>query len=103
MRLEHRQLANQSYGESLIPFHIISKDTPHPKLSQNSSLSFQYKHVLVTGATSGIGKGLSERFVKAGIKVTAVGRRRDRLDEFVSIDGTSKASGVAFEAQLKVR
>jgi NAD(P)-dependent dehydrogenase (short-subunit alcohol dehydrogenase family) len=52
----------------------------------------------VIGAAFGIGKGLSERFVKAGIKVTAVGspRRRDRLDEFVSIDGTSKAGGVAF-------
>jgi NAD(P)-dependent dehydrogenase (short-subunit alcohol dehydrogenase family) len=62
-------------------------------------LSFPYKHILVIGATSGIGKGLSERFVKAGIKVTAVGspRRRDRLDEFLSIDGTSKAGGVAFD------
>ena len=51
------------------------------------------------GATSRIGKGLSENFVKAGIKVTAVGspRRRDRLVEFVSIDGTSKAGGVAFD------
>jgi hypothetical protein len=31
------------------------------------------------------------------IKVTAVGRRRDGLDEVVSIDGTSKAGGVAFD------
>lgn len=51
------------------------------------------------GATSRIGKGLSENFAKAGIKVTAVGspRRRDRLDEFLSIVGTSKAGGVAFD------
>ncbi|KAE9368362.1 oxidoreductase [Stipitochalara longipes BDJ] len=60
-------------------------------------MSFPYKHVLMIGATSGIGKGLSERFVQAGIKVTAVGRRQDRLDEFVSKHGTSKASGVAFD------
>ena len=53
----------------------------------------------MTGAAFGIGKDLSERFVKAGIKVTAVGspRRRDRLDEFLSIDGTSKAGRVAFD------
>ncbi len=49
------------------------------------------------GATSGIGKGLSERFVKSGIKVTAVGRRQDRLDDFVSKHGTSNAAGVAFD------
>jgi NADP-dependent 3-hydroxy acid dehydrogenase YdfG len=60
-------------------------------------MSFPYKHVLMIGATSGIGKGLSERFVKAGIKVTAVGRRQDRLDDFVSTYGTSKAGGVAFD------
>ena len=49
------------------------------------------------GATSGIGKGLSERFVEAGIKVTAVGRRQERLDKFVSKYGTGKAAGVAFD------
>jgi NADP-dependent 3-hydroxy acid dehydrogenase YdfG len=59
-------------------------------------MSFPYKNVLMIGATSGIGKALSERFVKAGIKVTAVGRRQDRLDEFVSKHGTSKSGGVAF-------
>ena len=58
-------------------------------------MSFPYKHVLMIGATSGIGKALSERFVKAGIKVTAVGRRQDRLDEFVSKHG--KSGGVAFD------
>ena len=58
---------------------------------------FPYKHVLMVGATSGIGKGLSERFVKAGIKVTAVGRRQDRLDDFVGKHGEAKARGVGFD------
>ncbi len=49
------------------------------------------------GATSGIGRGLSERFIKAGIKITAVGRRKERLDEFVSKHGESKAAGVPFD------
>lgn len=43
---------------------------------------FHYKHVLVVGATSGIGRGMADRLIKAGIKVTAVGRRKERLDEF---------------------
>ena len=60
-------------------------------------MAFPYKHVLMVGATSGIGKGLSERFVKAGVKVTAVGRRQDRLDDFVSKHGEAKARGVAFD------
>ena len=60
-------------------------------------MAFPYKHVLMVGATSGIGKGLSERFVKAGVKVTAVGRRQDRLDDFVSKHGEAKAGGVAFD------
>ena len=60
-------------------------------------MSFPYKHVLMIGGTSGIGKGLAERFVKAGIKVTVVGRRQDRLDEFVSKNVTRKAAGVAFD------
>jgi len=49
------------------------------------------------GGTAGIGRGLAERFVKAGIKVTAVGRRQERLDEFVSKHGTDKTAGIAFD------
>lgn len=37
--------------------------------------------VLVTGATSGFGKAIAERFIKDGSKVIGVGRRRDRLNE----------------------
>ena len=36
--------------------------------------------VLVIGATSGIGRGLAERFHASGNKVIACGRRQDRLD-----------------------
>lgn len=60
-------------------------------------MSFPYKHVLMIGGTSGIGKGMSERLIKAGIKVTAVGRRKDRLDEFVITHGQSKAGGVPLD------
>ena len=60
-------------------------------------MAFPYKHVLLVGATAGIGKGLADRFIKEGVKVTAVGRRQDRLDEFVKAHGESKADSVAFD------
>lgn len=60
-------------------------------------MTFPYKHVLLIGATSGIGKGLGDRLIKGGVKVTAVGRRKDKLEAFVSQHGESKAKGVAFD------
>lgn len=60
-------------------------------------MAFPYKHVLLIGATAGIGKGLANRLIKEGVKVTAVGRRQDRLDEFVKEHGQSKAAGVALD------
>jgi NADP-dependent 3-hydroxy acid dehydrogenase YdfG len=60
-------------------------------------MAFPYKHVLLVGATAGIGKGLADRLIKEGVKVTAVGRRQDRLDEFVKAHGEGKADGVALD------
>ena len=55
-------------------------------------MPFQYKKILVIGATSGIGKALAARFVKEGSKVVVSGRRQERLDEFVREHGSDKAS-----------
>lgn len=60
-------------------------------------MSFPYKHCLAIGATSGIGRALASRLIEAGMKVTVVGRRQERLDEFVNSHGHDKASGVAFD------
>lgn len=60
-------------------------------------MSFPYKHVLLIGATSGIGCAMADRLVEAGIKVTAVGRRKNRLDEFVRKHGEQLASAVQFD------
>ncbi|KAF2705930.1 NAD(P)-binding protein [Pleomassaria siparia CBS 279.74] len=60
-------------------------------------MSFQYKHVLLVGATSGIGASMAAHLVNAGVKVTAVGRRKERLDEFVSKHGEEKASSAVFD------
>lgn len=58
-------------------------------------MSFPYKHVLLIGATSGIGLAMAERLVQE-CKVTVVGRRKDRLDEFVAKHG-DKAKSISFD------
>jgi short-subunit dehydrogenase involved in D-alanine esterification of teichoic acids len=58
---------------------------------------FPYKRVVLVGATSGIGKAMADRLVREGVKVIAVGRRKERLDDFVRTHGTDKASSAVFD------
>ncbi|KAH9211848.1 oxidoreductase [Leptodontidium sp. 2 PMI_412] len=60
-------------------------------------MSFPYKHVLLIGATSGIGAGMADHLARSGVKVTAVGRRKDRLDAFVARHGFDIASAAPFD------
>lgn len=60
-------------------------------------MPFQYKKILVIGATSGIGEALASRFVKEGSSVIVVGRRKDKLEQFVHEHGREKASAVPFD------
>ena len=60
-------------------------------------MPFQYKNVLVIGATSGIGAAMADRLIQEGSKVIAVGRRQDRLNDFVRKYGTEKASALKFD------
>jgi|TARA_R110002003_G_scaffold13_6_gene894 NADP-dependent 3-hydroxy acid dehydrogenase YdfG len=62
-------------------------------------MSFAYKHVLLIGATSGIGKAMADQFIGQGVKVTVVGRRQQRLDDFIAQHGGDKASGFAFDIE----
>lgn len=59
-------------------------------------MSFPYKCVLMIGATSGIGLGMAEKLIREGSKVIAVGRRQNRVDDFVHKHG-SKADGFAYD------
>lgn len=59
--------------------------------------SFPYKHILVIGATAGIGRAMAERLAHGGAKVTVVGRRKERLDAFVQEHGSEKARSVVFD------
>ena len=60
-------------------------------------MPFQYKRVLVIGGTSGIGEALATRFVKEGSKVIVVGRRKDKLEEFVHKHGKDNSTAVPFD------
>lgn len=60
-------------------------------------MPFPYNHVLLIGATAGIGLALADRLANAGVKITVVGRRQDRLDDFVRRHGESKAQAVKFD------
>ncbi|TKA30789.1 hypothetical protein B0A50_02509 [Salinomyces thailandicus] len=56
-------------------------------------MPFEYKKVLVLGATSGIGWALAAKMVENGVNIIAVGRRQEKLDEFVKQYGsTGKAT-----------
>ncbi|CAM1507758.1 Fc.00g046060.m01.CDS01 [Cosmosporella sp. VM-42] len=60
-------------------------------------MPFPYKTVLITGATAGIGRALTERMIADGIFVVAVGRRADRLDELVAKHGSEKVVAESFD------
>ncbi|KAK5987331.1 Serine 3-dehydrogenase [Cladobotryum mycophilum] len=60
-------------------------------------MTFQYKRVLLVGATSGIGAAMADKLVQEGAKVIAVGRRQERLDAFVRKHGAERASSIQFD------
>lgn len=58
------------------------------------------KSVVVTGASSGMGKAITELYVQNGASVVAVARRKDRLDNLVaSLEGAA-GKVVAYEGDV---
>lgn len=78
MALVDKVLDATLLGYSNIGFSArqLSVDEPFPSLMA--------KHVMVTGATGGIGRAATERFAENGAIVHAVGRNRQKLDELVA-------------------
>lgn len=53
--------------------------------------------ILITGATSGIGRAAARRFAGAGWKVIATGRRQERLDALVAELGADRVHAAPFD------
>ncbi|KAJ5108367.1 hypothetical protein N7456_005042 [Penicillium angulare] len=53
-------------------------------------MPFEYKKVLLIGATSGIGKSLATKLVENGTQLVIAGRRKENLDAFVQQHGSDK-------------
>lgn len=60
-------------------------------------MPFPYKRVLVIGATSGIGEALASRFVDEGANVIVVGRRKEKLEDFVHKHGKDRSTAIPFD------
>ena len=63
---------------------------------------FANKILLVTGATSGIGKATALRFAQAGAGIAAVGRNRAALIELQEEIGGADDQFLAIQADLTV-
>lgn len=60
-------------------------------------MPFEYKHVLIIGATSGIGEALAAKLVQNNVQVIISGRRQDKLDAFVDKYGKDKVKAKAVD------
>jgi short-subunit dehydrogenase len=56
--------------------------------------------VLLTGASSGIGRSLAEQFARAGARIALVARSADKLDALVQLLTSSGAEAVAVVADI---
>jgi len=68
------------------------------KKAYNFALPFQGKRVIVTGASSGIGRATAIAFAERGATVAIIARRKDRLDELVAKDLSGR--GFAIQADF---
>jgi len=70
-------------------------------LKLETSKRWSDKVVLITGASSGIGRGLAVELARRGAKLGLVARRKDVLDEIITeIDRNENANGVAGAAKV---
>ncbi|MCE8007461.1 SDR family oxidoreductase [Aestuariivita sp.] len=66
------------------------------------TLDFSDKTVVVIGGTSGINRGIAERFARAGARVAVASRSQDKVDDTVAAltaAGAEKAMGLAFDVR----
>ena len=66
-------------------------------------MRLENKSVVVTGASSGMGKQIVETFVKEGANVIAVARRKERLDSLVESLKDAPGKVIAFAGDVSNR
>ena len=59
--------------------------------------------IIVTGASSGIGRALAERAARSGFRVMAVGRRNERLEELKRVCAASNGAVETIAVDLRTR
>lgn len=59
--------------------------------------------IIVTGASSGIGRALAERAARSGFRVMAVGRRNERLEELKRVCAASNGAVETLALDLRTR
>lgn len=66
-------------------------------------MRLENKVVVVTGASSGMGKAITELFVKEGAKVVAVARRKERLEELAASLKDEAGEIVIFQGDVSLK
>lgn len=67
-----------------------------------TTFDFNNKTVAVIGGTSGINRGIAERFAAAGARVAVASRSQDKVDDTVAAlkeRGAAQAMGIAFDVR----
>lgn len=92
-----------------LPTEKISASSPSPTLSLQSAEEVAFSQpaqvltVLITGATSGIGKATAEVFARHGHRLLLVGRRAERLADIRARFAQQYPHATVFELPLDIR
>jgi short-subunit dehydrogenase len=66
-------------------FKLVTKHSEKEELKKvKNKMNFEGKNVLITGASSGIGRAIAEKLIRLNSNLILISRRKELLDEFVN-------------------